>query len=206
MEDLIDLAIRKLAETQLPNREIYLLTDKQNQSYPVKPELPIHLIPLPEPESYANLACSDAKPIPQLVQKSRSQMIEFKLSNYGDQERKEVLVKAVVNDIKLAEKFISIPARQTLTESILIELQQDGWQKGYIEVMDDRLSLITGLLRLPVLSLSPDCSNLRELLLASCFGFCDQRLQRDRHAYNDASFVCKQCSSGYLQSDHRATS
>ncbi len=140
MEDLIDLAIRKLAETQMPNREIYLLTDKQNQSYPVKPELPIHLIPLPEPESYANLACSDAKPIPQLVQKSRSQMIEFKLSNYGNQERTEVLVKAVINDIKLAEKFISIPARQTVTESILIELQQDGWQKGYIEVMDDRLA------------------------------------------------------------------
>lgn len=140
MEDLINLAIRKLADTKMPNREIYLLTDRQNQPYPAKPELPIHLVPLPQPDSYGNLACSDAKPIPQLVQKSRSQMIEFKLSNYGDQERKEVLVKAVVNDIKLAEKFISIPARQTLTESILIELQQDGWQKGYIEVMDDRLS------------------------------------------------------------------
>ena len=51
----------------------------------------------------------------------------------------EVLVKVVLDDAKVAEKFVDVPARQSVKETIVIELRQDGWQSGYVEVMDDRL-------------------------------------------------------------------
>ena len=138
-EELLKLAERKLAETQLPNREIHLLTDRQAQEYPKKTSLPVLLIPLPKVEDPANLSCRDAQPLAQLVERRRGQILEFKLTNYGNTDRKDVLVKAVVNGIKLGEKFVSLPARQSLTETIQVELQSDGWQNGYIEVLDDHL-------------------------------------------------------------------
>ena len=139
LEELYKLAERKLAETQLPNREIHLLTDLQAQDYPPKTAYPVLMIPLPRVEEPANLSCQAAEPLAQLVERRRSQTISFKLTNYGSAERKDVLVKAVVGGIKLGEKFVSLPARESVTETIQIELQTDGWQNGYIEVLDDRL-------------------------------------------------------------------
>jgi len=40
----------------------------------------------------------------------------------------EVLVQAVVDDIKLAEKFLSVKARESISESIEFELRHEGWQ------------------------------------------------------------------------------
>ncbi len=51
---------------------------------------------------------------------------------------RDVLVKAVINDIKLAEKFISIPSQSTIIETIPVDLRSDGWQSGYVEVNDER--------------------------------------------------------------------
>ncbi|MDP2172571.1 MAG: BatA domain-containing protein [Candidatus Cloacimonadaceae bacterium] len=137
--DMLNHAESKLAETQLSNREIYLLTDGQSHEYPAFSSLPIHLIPIVKTNPVENLSCRDAKPIAQLVEKKRQQTIEFILTNHGVQDRENVLVRIVLGDIKIAEKFVSIPARQSLNQSLAIDLQSDGWQSGYVEVADDRL-------------------------------------------------------------------
>lgn len=136
--ELIALAEKKLADAQMQNREIYLLTDRQRADYPPNPKYKVNLIPLPALEPYQNLSCSNAEPQPVLVDRSRDQVIRFTLTNYGSSERKEVLVKAVLNGVKVAEKFVSIKAREKLSESIITEIRQDGWQSGYIEVLDER--------------------------------------------------------------------
>ncbi len=133
------LADSKLRETQLANREMYLLTDKQKQEYPVAPEQTLHVINVSADTNPDNLSCSEAAVLPQLVEKSRRQSIQFKLSNHGSTERKDVLVKVVLDGAKVAEKFVNLPPRQTSNQSIVIDLQKDGWQNGYVEVMDDRL-------------------------------------------------------------------
>ena len=140
IKDMIAFAAGRLADSQLPNREIYLLTDKQAMDYPANPDLPVSLIPLPAPEDYQNISCTAATPMPQLVDKSRRQQIGFQLENHGDTERTEVLVKAVLGNTSVAEKFVSIPARSRIREELSIEIQADGWQNGYIEVMDERLT------------------------------------------------------------------
>ncbi|HNX37989.1 MAG TPA: BatA domain-containing protein [Candidatus Cloacimonadota bacterium] len=135
---LISLAEKKLADTQMQNREIYLITDRQQANYPEDTKLKINLIPLPAITDYSNLSCSQAEPQPMLVDKSRSQLIKFNLRNYGARERREVLVKAVLNGVKVAEKFVDLKGREQLNESLILDIRQDGWQSGYIEVLDDR--------------------------------------------------------------------
>ena len=140
IKDMIELATKRLADTQLPNRELYLLTDKQALDYPPDPDLPISLIPLPDPGEYQNISCTQANALPQLVEKSRRQELGFVLQNHGDADRNEVLVKAVLGGNTVAEKFVSIPARSRIKESLSLEIRTDGWQTGYIEVLDERLT------------------------------------------------------------------
>ena len=138
LEEMLALAETKLAESQMPNREIYLISDLRIPPAELKTNIPIALIPLPETSEYENLAVISANALPQLVEKHNQQLIQFTVANYGSTKRQDVLLKAVVNDIKLAEKFISIPSQSTITETILVELRSDGWQSGYIEVNDER--------------------------------------------------------------------
>jgi len=136
--NMLTLAETKLKDSQMPNQEIYLISDNRMEPTKLKSSVPIAQIPLPESQSYENLACTSAKALPQLVDKKNQQLIQFTIENHGQSERRDVLVKAVVNNIKLAEKFVSVPARQSITETMMVELRSDGWQSGYIEVNDER--------------------------------------------------------------------
>ncbi len=134
-----ELAAAKLAGTQLANRELYYLTDGQKQEYPPSPDPPLHVIDVSPAGQPDNLSCSRARVLPQLVERSRRQSIEFQLTNHGPRDRDEVLVQVVLGGARVAEKFVSLPARQTLNQSIVVDLRQDGWQSGFVEVVDDRL-------------------------------------------------------------------
>ena len=138
LEEMLAQAETKLSESQMPNREIYLITDLRIPPTKLKTNIPIALIPLPETSDYENLAIISANALPQLVEKHKQQLIQFTVANYGSTDRQDVLVKAVINDIKLAEKFISIPSQSTIIETIPVDLRSDGWQSGYVEVNDER--------------------------------------------------------------------
>jgi len=138
LSEMLQLAEQKLSESQLPNQEIYLLSDNRRPAEKLKSKVPIATIPLPETRDYENVACSAARVLPQLVDRRNQQLIQFSLENHGKRDRKDLLVKAVVNDIKLAERFVTVPAGQSITETINVELRSDGWQNGYIEVNDER--------------------------------------------------------------------
>jgi len=136
---MLELAGSKLSEAGLPNRETYLITDGLAANYPQKSDAKLLRIPLPKPDSYTNLSCSGAEPIPQLVERSRSQSIRFSVSNHGGADSDEVLLRVVLDDVKMAEKFVTIPARSTINETMAVDIRRDGWQSGYVEVVDDRL-------------------------------------------------------------------
>ncbi|MFO8145203.1 MAG: BatA domain-containing protein [Candidatus Syntrophosphaera sp.] len=138
-EEMYALAEEKLREIQLANRELYLITDGQSGQYPQSPAQTLRVINIAANRGFENLSCSEARVLPQLVEKTRRQSIEFKLSNHGEQDRNDVLVKVILGDAKVAEKFVDLPARQSVNQSIVVDIRQDGWQSGYVEVMDDRL-------------------------------------------------------------------
>jgi hypothetical protein len=139
MEEALQMARGRLIESGLPNRELYLITDGQQNQYPEDLDIPVYLIPLDTPKSVANLSVKDVQPRPQLVDKTRLQSLDFTLINHGPTDRKDVLIRAILGDTKVAEKFVTITARQEIRESILVELREDGWQTGYVEVVDEGL-------------------------------------------------------------------
>jgi hypothetical protein len=69
LEEMIAYAETKLSESQMPNREIYLVSDLRIPPSTIKTKIPVALIPLLETSSYENLACISANALPQLVDK-----------------------------------------------------------------------------------------------------------------------------------------
>lgn len=137
--ELIELAESKLSEAQMPNAEIYLLSDLVNEDFTLKSQYPVASIPLTSEADRQNLSLSEARVQAQIVGRSKQQSIEFRLNNHGSAARSEVLIQAVVDDIKVAEKFVSIQGRQSVIQSITFDLRREGWQSGYIEVLDEHL-------------------------------------------------------------------
>jgi len=139
-EDTFAFAESRLRESQMSNREIYLISDLMNEEILVSSEFPIAALPVSESENRQNLSLADAHVLPQLVTRGKLQEVEFSVTNHGTEARTEVLIQAVVNDIKVGERFISIPARESVKETITFELREEGWQSGYIEVLDEYLT------------------------------------------------------------------
>ena len=137
--DAFKQAKDKLALSGLPNRELYLLTDRQAADYPDKFELDVHLIPLELEKTRENISISELKPRSQLVDKTRRQSLDFTVINHGAEDVKDLLIRAILKDQRVSEKFIDLPAGQQKQESITIELMEDGWQTGYVEVVEERL-------------------------------------------------------------------
>ncbi|HPV15398.1 MAG TPA: BatA domain-containing protein [Candidatus Cloacimonadota bacterium] len=129
----------KLALSGLPNRELYLLTDRQATDYPKSFEMDVHLIPLELDKANENISISELKPRSQLVDKTRRQSLDFSIINHGSEDVKDLLIRAILKDQRVSEKFIDLPAGQQRQESITIELMEDGWQTGYVEIVEERL-------------------------------------------------------------------
>lgn len=138
-KEAISFAENKLKEAMMANNEIYVLTDFIDAESSFESSYPIAFIPIKEKEERQNLSISRASVQPKLVEKSKSQNLQFRLTNHGKKARNEVLVQVVLNDIKVAEKFLNIGARQSIKESIPFELRNEGWQAGYVQVIDDFL-------------------------------------------------------------------
>jgi len=138
-DEVLSLADSKLSEAQMPNSEIYLLSDFVNESFEIHTEHPVAAIPLSDARERKNISVSEARVLPQIVGRAKQQTLEFRVSNHGSEAVSEVLIQAVVGDIKVAEKFIALPPRQSKLETITFELRDEGWISGYIEVLDEAL-------------------------------------------------------------------
>jgi hypothetical protein len=140
MDNMLAFAETKLKESQLSNREIYLLSDGQMQKLPAKLEIPVMLIPLSKPQPWNNLSCENARPIMQLTNKQQNQTIRFDIVNHGNSIRRDVLVRVDFNGVKAAEKFVTLQPGQRLTETMPVMITSSGWQSGYVEVLDEKLT------------------------------------------------------------------
>ncbi len=140
LESMLTFAEKKLRESQLGNREVYVITDGQAQALPPKPDIPIMIIPLPKPVPWNNLSLENAKPVMQLTNKQQSQTIQFDVINHGNSLRRDVLIRLDFNGVKAAEKFVTLEPGQRLTETLPVQIASSGWQSGYVEVLDEKLN------------------------------------------------------------------
>ncbi len=139
MDKLTAYAEAKLSESQFSNREIYLLTDGQDQTLPDKVNVPMRLIPLKKAGIYENVAVIKAEPMMQLTSRTENQLISFDIVNYGSSVRRDILVRVDFNGVKTAEKFVTLQPYQRLQDTLPVQITQSGWQSGYIEILDENL-------------------------------------------------------------------
>jgi hypothetical protein len=140
MDKMLEYATAKLKESQFSNREIYFISDGQAQVIPGKPEIPVLILPPLKPAVWENLSCSNAAPVMQLTSKQQTQLISFDITNHGSNVRRDVLVRVDFNGIKAAEKFVTLQPGQKLKENLPVQITSNGWQNGYVEVLDERLT------------------------------------------------------------------
>ena len=138
--DMLALAETRLTESQYSNKEIYLLSDNQALELPEKPSIPVLLIQPAESASWENLSVSNAAPVMQLTDRQQLQTISFDITNHGASMRRDVLVRVDFNGIKAAEIFVTLQPGQKLTETLPVQITASGWQSGYVEVLDEKLT------------------------------------------------------------------
>ncbi|HNX00489.1 MAG TPA: BatA domain-containing protein [Candidatus Cloacimonadota bacterium] len=137
---LVKEAEDKLSQSQLPNREIYIITDGQKQEIPLKNEYSVFLIPTSRHLDWINLSCRDARPDIQLVNRKLTNAVSFNVVNHDKIARNDVLCRLYMDDRTIAEKFIEIAPNQSKTESFPVQLETTGWHSGYVEIQDERLT------------------------------------------------------------------
>ena len=137
---ILEYAQSKLDESQYSNKEIYFLSD--NRPFITNPKLTTHLLQIPAdmPLSWDNLSVSNALPLMQLTDRQQLQTIRFDLTNHGSSTRRDVLVRVDLNGVKAAEKFVTLQPYQKLTETLPVQITASGWQSGFVEVLDEKLT------------------------------------------------------------------
>ncbi len=141
MSDVIEIAKQKLQETHYLNKEIYIVSDYQNENdLPLESDIPIFYIPVSEIESRHNIACIRSEVQSVLTGHNQKKTILFDIQNFSDQPYNDVIIKMTLNSAVVAEKMLSLQAGQIKSESFIVPAPQPGWNHGWIEVKNERFT------------------------------------------------------------------
>jgi len=141
MSDVIEIAKQKLQETHYLNKEIYIVSDYQNENdLPLESDIPIFYIPVSKIESRHNIACIRSEVQSVLTGHNQKKTILFDIQNFSDQPYNDVIIKMTLNSAVVAEKMLSLQAGQIKSESFIVPAPQPGWNHGWIEVKNERFT------------------------------------------------------------------
>ena len=139
LKDVIKLAEKKLKNTHLPNREIYIITDLQKYEFPSKSEIPTFIIPTSNLENRNNISCQNANLQHQIVNDNLQKQLDFEIINHSIIEQKDVIYQLFLNGNTVAEKAVNLQPKQRKKISFLLNTDATGWQIGYVNVKNERL-------------------------------------------------------------------
>ena len=83
--DVISLAESELAKSQLPNREIIILSDLQKKSLPTKTITPTYLIPTHNQTDLHNISVQNSKFTYDLINRKLKNQLQFEIHNHTNQ-------------------------------------------------------------------------------------------------------------------------
>ncbi len=139
LKDVIKLAEKKLKDTHLPNREIYVITDLQKYEFPQKNEIPTFIIPTSNLECRHNISCQNANLQHQIVNDNLQKQLNFEIINHSTIEQKDVVYQLFLNGNTVAEKVVNLQPKQRKKISFSLNADAIGWQTGYVNVKNERL-------------------------------------------------------------------
>jgi hypothetical protein len=139
LKSVLEEADRILADSQLPNREIYLITDGQRQNLPAKTEAPVFVIHTSELPDKLNQSIADVRAAHDLVDPKGGWRVDFNVVNHSRATATDVICQLVVDNVARGEKVVSLTPGQTAAESFPVDFDGPGWHSGYVEVKNERL-------------------------------------------------------------------
>ncbi len=138
LSEVIEEAEKKLQESHYLNKEIYVISDFQNEELPSKSSIPVYFIPSTDNKNRSNLAITQSKSSSSLVKNNNERKIEFEVQNYSNDNYHDVVVQLYMNGSLHSEKMINIQANQSKSENFIISNALKGWNYGWVEVKNER--------------------------------------------------------------------
>ncbi|MCF7912720.1 MAG: BatA domain-containing protein [Candidatus Cloacimonetes bacterium] len=137
--DVISLAEERLKESQIANREIYFVTDLQQQEFTGELESSLYIIPTSALESRQNLSIENAFISSNFVERGSERQIEFQVVNNSDNPVDDVICSLTLDGTTVAEQVTDLQPEEKQQNSFVILLERPGWHSGYVSVRDERL-------------------------------------------------------------------
>ncbi len=138
-EEAVAKAEEFLKESQLPNREIWLFTDRQAQDYPKATDTPLYVIRSGGYETQNNISCQNARLDIALVDRTLSHNLQFEAVNHSPEAQHGIICQLILDGRTIAEQAIDIEPEQTKSSTFRINLERPGWHSGYVSVKNERL-------------------------------------------------------------------
>jgi len=142
LESGIDAAVNLLERAANFNKEIYIVTDRQQRSLPNKAMLAqtkaqIYLVdpPIEENDNCSLIAVDFGG---QLIMPGHDFDIRATVKNYGDQDRSDIIASLFLNDNRIAQTDVRVTAGQETTVRFTRSVSRGGFHSGYVEISDDK--------------------------------------------------------------------
>lgn len=140
LSELIELASERLVDSQLLNREIYIISDYRKQEIPADLPYPVFFIPTSDVAERINLSCQNARLLEDFVERKIEHRIAFEVVNHSPFLQQDVICQLFLNGRTMAEKAVNLQPGQRLTEHFDIRVEETGWYSGYVSVRNERLT------------------------------------------------------------------
>ncbi|KQC03891.1 MAG: hypothetical protein APR54_02200, partial [Candidatus Cloacimonas sp. SDB] len=141
LKEVLKKAESKLKESHIPNQEIYVITDLQEQPLPDNLEIPTYLIAASDNDlERSNISCENSHVINEIVGNKNNRKVQFDVVNHSQLQQNDIIIQLNLNGHKTSEKVLDLQPGQKKTDTFEINLEQDGWLTGFVEVKNERLT------------------------------------------------------------------
>jgi hypothetical protein len=143
LSDAIRRAAAELDKQANLNRILYVVSDFQSSTFADSTDLQlpenVRLVLVPVgTDGRGNIAVTDAKIISQIVTEGQPVRLEALLTNYGDEDANGVVVSVFIENERVGQATLDIPAGTGASARLVITPRQTGWLSGRVEIEDNQ--------------------------------------------------------------------
>lgn len=139
LKEVLREAEKKLIQSQLPNREIYLITDMQKEELPKHIQTPVYIIPTSKPIERSNVSCQNASIKQDLIQQISRKEVQFDVVNHSRIQQKDVVCELIIDGVTVTQTATDLEPNQKKSMVMSFEANQVGWHSGRVTVRNERL-------------------------------------------------------------------
>jgi hypothetical protein len=142
LEAGLETAVNLLRQAANLNKEIYIVTDRQQSSLPDQSLLSettaqIYIVDLPIEEN-ENIGITAVDFGGQLIVPGHDFDVTATVQHYGSRDRSDIIASLFLNGNRIAQTDVKVAAGQETTVRFTRSLTRGGFHSGYVEISDDK--------------------------------------------------------------------